>query len=458
MDTNDDIKVTDFGIARLVDGSTGTLTDSNAVLGSVHYVSPEQANGDPVDAKSDLYSMGIVLYEMLTGTVPFDGETAVTIALKQVNELPRSMRAIYRDIPKSLDEVVMKALEKAPELRYKSAADMAKDLKRALKLPKGGFVNSSGFFGNIVGYVFKNGLNAVLITLSSITVLVIVIYGFVKVSDILYGVDVPSVVGMSLQQAQDAVKDSDLIVRTREVYSDSAEVGVVIDQEPNANSRGRRNDSVTLTVSLGLEPVALPNTTGMNIDEALQTLAVTGFTKYDIKYRYESEREMDTVLEQEPVGPSAAPGSEITLYVNSPKIKMPMLSGKTRQQAQEALDALLLKYEVISGYPVDGAADTVILQYPAPGAELDRGETVKIMVSLKSPMRYLANFARRVPAGTNVRIVIVSPSGKETQVFDEYCREERVIYLELESDEPGEHGIKVYYNDGEPYTDKLTFV
>ena len=216
--------------------------------------------------------MGVALYEMLTGTVPFDGDTAVAIALKQVNELPRSMRFLYRDIPRSLDEVVMKSLEKAPEMRYKTAAEMARDLKRALRLPKGGFVNSGGFYGRLAGYVFRNGLNAILVVLSSITVLAIVIYGFVKVSDILYGVDVPSVVGMNVQQAENAVRDSDMIVETHYIYDETTAQDVVISQSPAANTRGRRNRTVMLTVSQGVEPIALPNTTGMDNASALATL------------------------------------------------------------------------------------------------------------------------------------------------------------------------------------------
>ncbi|MBQ9408124.1 MAG: protein kinase [Clostridia bacterium] len=458
VDADDDIKVTDFGIARLVDSSTGTLTDSNSVLGSVHYVSPEQANGDPVDAKSDLYSMGVVLYEMLTGTVPFDGDTAVAIALKQVNELPRSMRFIYRDIPRSLDEVVMKALEKAPEMRYKTAAEMAKDLKRALRLPKGGFVNSGGFYGRFVGYIFRNGLNAVLVVLSGITVLAIVIYGFVKVSDILYGVDVPSVVGMDVQQAVDTIKDSDMIAQSRYVYDDAIAEGQVISQDPEANARGRRNKTVTLTVSQGIEPIDLPDTTGMDINSALALLSEKGFPAVNVVYASDEKQDMDIVLSQQPNDGSAQPGTAISLTVNSQLIKMPLLYGKTRQQALDTLEALYLRADVVTGYSMDAASDTVVLQTPAAGEELLRGDTVQIVVSIPAPVKYMASYAMKVPYSTNVRIVIVSPSGKETEAFNEDCAADRMIYLELESDEAGEHQIMVYYGYDYVYTDTRSFV
>ncbi|MBQ3669692.1 MAG: protein kinase, partial [Clostridia bacterium] len=356
VDEDDNIKVADFGIARLVDANSGSITDSNRVLGSVHYVSPEQANGDPVDARGDLYSTGIVLYEMLTGTVPFDGDTAVTVALKQVNEIPRSMRTIYRDIPRSLDEVVMKALRKVPELRYKSAAEMAKDLKRALRYPKGGFVDKHGFIGSFAGYAFKNSLNAVLVVLSIITVLVIVIYGFVKVSDILYGVDVPNVVGYSLNEAREMIKSEDMIVEARYVYDDATDEGEVISQTPEANSRGRRNKTVTLTVSLGIEPVEVPDTVGMDSVSALALLSQNGFDKVNVSYANDPNSELDRVLAQNPAG-EARPGTAISLTVNSSLIRAPMLSGKTRQQALDLLESLYLKADVITGYAIDGAAD-----------------------------------------------------------------------------------------------------
>ncbi len=468
VDAEDNIKVTDFGIARLVDGSTGTLTDSNAVLGSVHYVSPEQANGDPVDEKSDLYSMGIVLYEMLTGTVPFDGDTAVTIALKQVNELPRSMRAIYRDIPKSLDEVVMKALEKAPEMRYKSAADMAKDLKRALRLPKGGFVNNTGFYGRFAGLMFKNGLNAVLVTLSAITVLAIVIYGFVKVSDILYGVDVPRVQGLSVSEARDKISASDMVPEVIYEYSSAVDADYVISQSPEAGERGRRNKTVSITVSLGGQPLTWPDVIGWDADAALNYLSDAGFPKVKEEPSYDESKPINSVLAQSPEAGEVSPGAEVSITVNTAPVTVPMLNGKTRQQALDILQTLYLKPEVIMGYTTDDISDIVIMQYPASGQLLNRGETVRIMVSVAPPVTYMASYMMKVPYETHVRIVLVTTSGKDTTVFSEDCEAERKVYLELESDEGGEHEVRVYYDnssEAEPdeaqspaYTEKLTFI
>ena len=141
VDASGKVKVADFGIARLKTAQTTRVDDKqNSALGSVHYFSPEQASGEVADEKSDLYSVGVVLYEMLTGQVPFDGDTAVSVALKHVSEEPRSMRELNPAISRALDEVVMRALAKDSARRYQTAAEFAGDLRKAVVHPRGGFV------------------------------------------------------------------------------------------------------------------------------------------------------------------------------------------------------------------------------------------------------------------------------------------------------------------------------
>jgi len=142
VDSEGRVKVADFGIARLKATQTTTINDGEGVsaLGSVHYFSPEQAKGEVADEKSDLYSVGVVMYEMLTGQVPFDGDNSVSVALKHVNEAPKSMRERRPEISKALDEVVMRALCKDATKRYQTAAEMAADLRKCITNPEGGFV------------------------------------------------------------------------------------------------------------------------------------------------------------------------------------------------------------------------------------------------------------------------------------------------------------------------------
>lgn len=457
VDKNDTIKVADFGIARLVDSKTGTLTDSNTVLGSVHYFSPEQANGDNVDEKSDLYSMGIVLYEMLTGKVPFEGDNAVAIALKHMNEVPRSIQSINDKVPKAIDEVVMKAIEKDPMMRYAKASDMAKDLRKALKAPEGGVVDQRRRGGRVGSYLLKNGLNILLVGLSCIILIAMLIYGIVKVSDILYGVDVPETVGLDYDEAFAKITAADMGTNVEYRYSNIYAGGIVIDQTPDGGTRGRRKKDVNLVVSMGLEPVTLPNTVGMTKSEALKLLSEYGFPTVYIEYNYIENTELDTVLLQLPSEETAQPGTDITLTVNSAPIIMPSLIGKTRQQALDTLEALALHVEVIEGYSNDDLPDTVVLQNPPLGTSLIRGSSVSITVALTNPVTYYATYNRVIPLAMQVRIVLRDPKGTETEVYNGFCEASQVVSLSLSGPESGEHELDVYYDGALAYTEKVVF-
>ena len=454
VDKHDVVKVADFGIARLVNSQSGTLTDSNTVLGSVHYLSPEQANGDAVDAKSDLYSVGIVLYEMLAGCVPFEGDTAVAIALKHMNEVPKDLVSRIKGFPVSINDVVMKALEKEPMLRYESAADMAKSLKRALKSPGG---TGKKHYGRVGHYLKKNGLNVLLVTLSCVIVLSMLIYGIAKVRDILYGVDVPDTVGRSFTEAQELIASADMNVNAEYRYSSIYADGVVIDQKPKGGERGRRNRDVELLVSKGLEPVPLPLTVGQSKAEALKVLSECGFPMVYIEYDYLESAAIDTVLRQFPSDETAQPSTDITLTVNSAPITMPSLIGMTRQQALDTLETLNLRAEVIEGYSNDDLPDTVVLQNPPLGTNLIRGSSVSITVALGNPVTYYASFNRRIPLSMQVRMVLHGEDGNETEVYNGFCEADQVVALSLSLPESGEHELDIYFDGVLSYTETLLF-
>ena len=456
IDKDDNIKVVDFGIARIVGSNSTIMRDE--VFGSVYYMSPEQSYDGKVDATSDLYSLGIVLYQMLTGQVPFNADTDVKVSLKHMNEMPKGLRAIKKDIPKSIEEVVLKSLEKQSVLRYPSAVAMAKDLKLALRFPKGGFVNRSSLYVRTVTFFSKNGLNAILVLASLITVLSILIYGVVKVSDILYGVDVPKVVGMSYEEAKTLIDDADMNIETVYVYNRLISEDQVIGQVPEAGTRSRRNRTVTLTVSMGAEPVFLPDTVGMDKASALTLLSEYGFPAVTIEYSHIPDEDMDIVLSQFPNDGSAKPGAAVKLTLNSEEIQVPALGGKTRQQACDILESLGLGCIVSTGYSTDDLPDTVLLQSPPAGTKVLKGSEVNITVTLASPVKYMASFNWRVPLKIHVRIELIKPSGVQTEVFSDDCVLDRIIALELESDEPGLHSLMVYYDDKLAFTEELEFI
>ncbi len=453
IDEDDNVKVADFGIARMAGNKEGSVTtNSNIVVGSVHYVSPEQAQYNEADARSDIYSMGIVLYEMLTGTVPFDGDTPVAIALQHIKTLPSSMRLINKNISKGLDEVVLKALQKKPEMRYQTAANLSKDLKRSLRYPKGGFVNRSA----IGAFLFRNGLNSLLIALSVITIVSLIVYGFVNVSDILYGVDVPEVIGLTEENALEQIKSAQLHANTEYKYSYTADEGIVMSQSPQTG-RTRQNRSVSITVSLGAEPVELPDTVGMNSSDALKLLSEHGFPTVLAQYTYDAEQKNDIVLDQSPNESMAKPGETITLTINALLQQVPPLTGKTRTAAIEILESRGLTYEFVYAYSTDGTPDTVMLQSPSAGTLVSKGSTVKLYVSLQNPVKYTAVYNTRIPLSMNVNLILRSPSGIEKEIFNRDCEMDEVIYLELESDEEGAHQIDIYYDGKLRFTEEIDF-
>lgn len=455
VDRNGEIKVTDFGIARLVNQGTGTISSTNVALGSVHYVSPEQAEGKPADAKSDLYSMGVVLYEMLTGTVPFDAESAVTVALKQVNEMPKSMRMLHRDISKGLDEVVMKALSKDPAQRYQTASEMAKDLKRALRMPGGGFIadfedDEDEFKPNSFWrYLRVHGLTTLLAAVACVGVMAAVAAGAVKVSDILYGVDIPNVTGYSYDIAQVMLYNYELQADMREMYSEDHPSGEVIRQEPEANERGRRNDVVTIYVSLGAEPVELPSTINMNLSDALGILSEYGFDRVSVEYVVVPDQEVDVVLEQIPNSGKAQEGQIITLKVNSNEVLVPQLYGLTTAQASQKLKEMGLKLgNVSNAYAMDASPETVVFQSPTADTEVYKGTSVDVYIALPNPTVYYAEFHVFAPLTMNVTIIQTSPGGTEKEAYNALVQTDDTLVIDLSSNEPGQHKVDVYF-DGE---------
>lgn len=263
IDENGIVKVTDFGIARAV--STGTIINTNLTIGSVHYFSPEQARGGYVDNRSDLYSLGVVLYEMVTGVLPFDGDTPISIALKHLQEQPIRPTIYNPDIPRSVEAIILKAMQKDVLLRYQSATEMMQDLKNSLIEPDGDFVKIESH-ENVATKQFQleqlkskdivlegdkkqkaNKKDWIYVVSGILTALVIVAIGWL----IFYNaigksltpqdneITMPDLVGYSVDDAKSKLDELGLKF-TIEEQNDQAEKGTVINQEPAAGIKVKK--------------------------------------------------------------------------------------------------------------------------------------------------------------------------------------------------------------------------
>ncbi|MBE0601299.1 MAG: Stk1 family PASTA domain-containing Ser/Thr kinase [Firmicutes bacterium] len=410
VNTNGHIKVADFGIARIT--NTKTISKKDMVIGSVHYSSPEQARGNIVQATSDIYSAGIVIYEMLTGRVPFIGDNPVTVAMQQVNAAPPPIRDLNPSVPPAIASVVMKALEKSPQRRFQSAREMADAL---LKAKEGVVIEPSIPAGNGYGKTEsgndtdpkaaalqsaqygartqpqkKRTLRRNRITiLSTILVACILIAGLTIGTIAIYHSVVnstvaPDIVGMTVQEAQTAANRADLVLDlSNKINHDTIPADMVIDQTPVADTDMRKGDSIVATVSLGPVTLLMPDLSGLTRDEAAAKLKDRKVTVLISKEP--STMPVDTVIGQKPdKGQPYAAGQEIELTLSGGSVIIPELTNIPLETAQTLIDQDTLrigeitldKSEVTTNYGM------VLSQTPIAGSvvTLDTGVSMTVGV------------------------------------------------------------------------------
>ncbi len=412
------LKVTDFGIAR---AGVSQMTETGSIIGTAQYLSPEQARGAQVTAASDVYSVGIVLYEMLTGTVPFTGDTPVEIAMKHVGETPHPPSAIAPGIPADLDRVVLRALAKNPADRYESAADFDSDLsliEAGLPIARETTEAATAILASTAPPAASTEVLArrsappappprrppsyeyappprrrrsifpwLLAVLLLAGAAVAGWYVYQRVQDELTArepVAVPNVVGLRQNRAIDLIESADLEANVEEAFSERPP-GEVIDQDPSAGTRIQKGEEVTITVSAGVEQVQVPRVVGTSRDEAVETLADLGF---DVRVREVfSEREVGLVVGQNPrAGTQVDKGSTVTIRVSQgvQTVQVPDVLFQGQESAVSELEQAGLQANV-QQVESSEAAGLVVGQDPDPGAEVDIGSSVTISVSLGPP-------------------------------------------------------------------------
>ena len=334
------IKVSDFGIARMVGTHTEMGEDkSDTVMGSVHYFSPEQARGDIATTASDLYAVGVVFYEMLTGKVPFDGETPVSIALQHIQQKPRSPRAISPEISPAIENVVMKALEKDPKNRYRSALEMAQAIKSAQQFPERENTKDTPVFEVPTAKKEKKPpvrrltWQRVGTMVAALVVLAALIGGTLGIyHNVVNTTQAPYLLGES---EEDALRIAIRAWLKPEVVrqSSSASAGTVILQSHDYGYKMHRGDTILLTISTGPIDQVVPAVVGLSQAEAQRMIERIGLNMLVVK-RLMDKSAPGTILSQEPkAGETLAAGEIVQVTLSGGQMTMPDVEGKSKEEA-----------------------------------------------------------------------------------------------------------------------------
>lgn len=406
---NGTLKVTDFGIARFSRSETKTLTEQ--AIGSVHYIAPEQAKGEQTDERADIYSMGVVLYEMLAGKVPFDSENAVSVALMQVQANAEKLTQINPNIPKGLEQICVHAMQKNPDDRYQSATEMLLDIEEIIKNPNTVFNYSSnsetqtksvpivtdyGYneeYEETVDYEAERKHKKKMIAAVTIGVIVLiaavvgVIYMFTS------GINtkthtLENFVGYSYDELQNSNDYKyEFVAEYRK--TDEKEPGIILSQSPEAGSKITEGSTVTLVVAASEKDITMPNVYGLTLEMAEQTLKQSELSIFKTMKINSDSVEEGKVIYTDPKANSIVSGDqEITIYVSDgpstttiETIKIPDVIGLTKSGARE----FLTKYGFTnvefktqdSTYP----KDVVISQSPSVGSSAKATDKITVIVS-----------------------------------------------------------------------------
>jgi serine/threonine-protein kinase len=409
------VKVMDFGIARA--GNT-TMTQTGSVLGTAHYVSPEQAQGKELQDTSDLYSLGIVLYEAATGHLPFDADTPVAVALKQVNEQPKPPRAVRPDVDPALEAIIIKAMQKNPAMRYPSADEMRRDLQAVAqgRQPSGVVVAGAAAAGAGMGAAAASGADQTSVMPSVggpsaaygraanrqptpkkrpvwpwvLVALALLVAGFGVAWAATGGfgtgsVLVPDLAGKTPAEATAALLDKGLIAGPpTQAYSDTVAEGLIISQKPEQGTEQPKGTTVTFVVSKGAAPAEVPDVVGLQDTEAVAKLQEAGFIPVPGGSKFDSKAPLGQVLSQSPkAGSQQRKGSQVT-YVTSKGKQMgtiPDVVGMSKSDAIAAIEGAGFKASSSTAYSTRFKSGDVISQDPSGGGQYATKTTVQIVVT-----------------------------------------------------------------------------
>lgn len=434
------VKVTDFGIARAINSST--VLDKQSILGSVHYLSPEQAAGDKITAKTDIYSLGIVLYEMLTHHLPFEGETAVSIALQHMQgDIPRPTK--YNPaISPMLEECLLTALQKDPDKRYDTVSDFISELKIAQGFTTTIYKPASHDFTAMTRPIPKKKVRTHKVQRETkltrfitnlpqkyiwigMAALFIICFAWAFFS---FGnfwssenITVPNVVGKPVEVAETTLKKLDLKVSVDEIASDDVPAGQVISQTPAAGTNVKARRIIHLTVSKGGSAMLIPDLKGLTLEQAKERLDKMGLTLGAVENGNDPDKPSDVIISQSPEsGAKATKGTRVNIVINmKQKVHVPNVVGMTLADARNTLLSMKLSVGTINasdGTSTDDSSAIIISQDPA-GGESTSSNVVNLTIGKKKSQTKTGTVNISIPKGGNARqveIYVTDDSGKHT--------------------------------------------
>lgn len=476
------VKVTDFGIARAV--TSNTITNTGNVIGSVHYFSPEQARGGYTDEKSDLYSLGVVMYEMVTGRLPFEGDSPISVALKHIQEEPIRSKKLCDDIPSSLDDIINKCMSKDISKRYNSASDIIYDLKQSLVMPNGDFVKKESSvdqntkvidISDIVktnssekGIISKKQENkdikqnkknnriVLFAILAGLFLALVVFIGYTALNNIfnVKEVNVPNIINMSEQEAKERLKELGLIMEVQDRINDKTiPDGQVIKQDPKPGDTNKISNPVKVIISKGPRKVLVPSIINQSYDAVQLILESAGLEVGNVSQEYSSFPTGIVISQSIVQGILVDESTKIDYVISSgpEKFFMPSYIGYDIEEVKRDLivkDLILgeISFENSSQYK----ENSVIAQSIKQNVEVTKKSIVDFVIS-KGPLEEKEKSAKlkiTLPEGLeNITVTVIKVQNDQSNKIYEGVHSSSENPLEISISGTGEVLYQVYFGD-----------
>ncbi|NLG36765.1 MAG: Stk1 family PASTA domain-containing Ser/Thr kinase [Clostridiales bacterium] len=515
LDKDGTVKVADFGIAKAADSSTVTMSGTH-VMGTVHYLSPEQARGGYTDEKTDIYSLGVVIYEMATGQIPFDGETPVAVAIKHMQDEPAPPSQLNPDIPRALEDVVLKALEKEPAMRYSNARELGRDLERVLQEPDGTFVKRVRRpdlgVTRIMKPVSEADISAqeqvsespagaqpteppgippgapapaparprparrpssawaiirlligVMVVVGIFVTMFLIIRSFLRNTANL-PVEVPPLIGETLDSARQQLNKIQLHSFVEEEHNDSVPEGFVIRQDPEQGTTITQGGTVVLVVSLGPEITEVPDVLNRPWEEAKKLIEEAGLELGETSYALSDKPEGYVVAQTPTSSTQVTLGETVSLTLSNPDAKSPVIPDVVGMEQYAAIEFLTGRDLTIGDItPIDSRVmeGVVVRQEPKGGTDWKEGTAISLWISNGQGGSYMLEHTVRVLVDANNSEVVIHFIDDDAERVPVYRRvHSKGVYdipLTLRSDTLGEKKIVVLIGGEEEFREPAIF-